>query len=54
MGLFGKAAKAGIAKKVVDEAKKPHNQRKIKDLVGNLTGKKKGSGGTSSGGTQHR
>jgi hypothetical protein len=26
-------AKAGIAKRVVDEARKPENQQKVKDLV---------------------
>jgi hypothetical protein len=33
MGLFSKLAKAGIAKRIVDEARKPENQRKVKDLV---------------------
>lgn len=34
--------KAGIAKKVIDEARKPHNQRKAKELFGQLTNKNKG------------
>ena len=46
MSFLGKAVKAGIAKKVVDEARKPHNQAKIKSFVGNLTSKNKGAGGT--------
>jgi hypothetical protein len=46
MSFLGKAMKAGIAKKVVDEARKPHNQAKIKSFVGNLTNKSKGTGGT--------
>jgi len=40
MGLFSGAIKAGLVKKVVDEARKPHNQAKIKGLVANLTNKK--------------
>ncbi len=31
--------KAGIAKKVFDEARKPHNQAKAKDLFRSVTGK---------------
>ena len=33
MGLLRKAAVIGIAKKVYDEARKPHNQKKIKDAM---------------------
>ncbi|MDP9433361.1 MAG: hypothetical protein M3P91_11805 [Actinomycetota bacterium] len=33
MGLFSAAVKAGIAKKVFDEARKPQNQAKIKQLI---------------------
>ena len=44
MSIFGKAIKAGVAKKVIDEARKPHNQAKIKSFVGNLRGKGKSSG----------
>jgi len=33
MGLFSGLAKAGLAKKALDEARKPQNQQKIKDLV---------------------
>ena len=33
MKLMKTAAFAGIAKKVYDEARKPHNQAKIKDAV---------------------
>lgn len=47
MGLLSKLTKAGVAKKVVDEARKPENQRTIKNAVSNLTDKGKGSqGGT--------
>ena len=34
--------KAGIAKKVYDEARKPHNQRKAKELFAQLRDKKAG------------
>jgi hypothetical protein len=44
MSLLGKAMKAGVAKKVVDEASKPHNQAKIKRFVSNLTNKGKDGG----------
>jgi hypothetical protein len=33
MGFIGTLTKAGIAKKVFDEARKPENQRRLKDLV---------------------
>ncbi len=33
MGLFSGLAKAGLAKKAIDEARKPHNQAKIKQLL---------------------
>ncbi|MDK3256561.1 hypothetical protein [Blastococcus capsensis] len=42
---MSKFAKAGVAKKVMDEAKKPQNQKKIKDAISNFTNKGK-SGGT--------
>lgn len=45
MGLFKKLAKAGIAKKAVTEARKPHNQAKIKDGIARLRGK--GGSGSS-------
>lgn len=33
MGFIGTLTKAGIAKKVFDEARKPENQEKLKALV---------------------
>jgi hypothetical protein len=33
MGMMKKVAALGIAKKVYDEARKPHNQAKIKQTV---------------------
>lgn len=50
MGLFSGAIKAGVAKKVIEEARKPQNQRRIKDLVSGLTSKKNG-GATGGRGT---
>ena len=49
MSIFGKAMKAGVAKKAIDEARKPHNQAKIKSFVGKLTNKSKGGGTTPTG-----
>ncbi len=48
MGLLRMAMKAGIAKKVWDEARKPQNQAKARELFAKLTGKEGGKG-TSSG-----
>lgn len=47
MGLIGGLFKAGVAKKVYDEARKPQNQERIKQAYTKLT--KKG-GPSSSGG----
>jgi hypothetical protein len=33
MGIFSGLAKTGLAKKAIDEARKPENQRKMKDVV---------------------
>ena len=33
MGIFSGLVKVGLAKKVIDEARKPENQRKIKEVV---------------------
>lgn len=47
MGMFSKLAKTGVAKKAVDKAREPQNQRKIKSALSGLTGKGKGkSSGT--------
>lgn len=39
MGILSKFAKAGIAKKVVDQARKPENQAKVKRGVEQLRAK---------------
>ncbi len=44
MGFMSKLAKGGVAKKVMDEARKPQNQRKIKDTISKFTNKDKGGG----------
>ena len=44
MGLMGGLLKGAVAKKVFDEARKPHNQAKIKSAISSITGKGKGTG----------
>lgn len=39
MGLLRTFAVAGIAKKVFDEARKPENQRKVKEAVEKVRGR---------------
>jgi hypothetical protein len=39
MGIMSKLAKAGMAKKAITEARKPHNQAKLKSLVSKARGK---------------
>ncbi len=51
MGLLSGLIKAGVAKKVFDEAQKPQNQAKAKALFGKLTSK--GSSSGPGGGTRH-
>lgn len=40
MGLLSGLAKAGLAKKVIDEARKPENQRRLKDAVAKVRDRK--------------
>ena len=40
MGLFSKIAKAGLAKKVFDELRKPENQARIKSFVSSAMAKR--------------
>ena len=51
MSLLRTAIKAGIAKKLYDEARKPHNQKLIKDFVTSVMNK---SGGSARGGGRLR
>ena len=39
MGLLSGLIKAGVAKKVYDEARKPHNQAKARQLLAQLQSK---------------
>ena len=40
MGLISSLAKVGIAKKLYDEARKPENQRRIKQAVSSFSDKR--------------
>ena len=40
MGLLSGLAKAGLAKKLIDEARKPANQQKAKDLLAQVRAKR--------------
>ena len=40
MGLLSGLAKAGLAKKLIDEARKPQNQQKAKDLLAQVKAKR--------------
>lgn len=44
MGLLSKITKSAVAKKAVDEARKPQNQQKMKDAFAKFSGKGKGTG----------
>jgi hypothetical protein len=44
MSIVSKLAKAGVAKKLIDEAKKPQNQAKAKDLLAKVKDKRRPSG----------
>ena len=46
MGIMKKAGAFAVAKKVYDEARKPHNQAKAKELFRNLQNKNKRGGTT--------
>ena len=49
MGLLGNITKGALAKKVIDEGRKPENQRKIKSAISSFRGKKSGGTGTTGG-----
>ena len=49
MGLLSGMMKAGVGKKLVDEARKPKNQQRIKDFVGSMTDRAKGGQGDAGG-----
>ncbi len=41
MGFLGKMIKAGIAQRVINEARKPQNQQKAKELFAQIKNKSK-------------
>jgi hypothetical protein len=43
MGILGSVTKIGFAKKAFDEARKPKNQRRLKQLWAKVTTKRSGS-----------
>ena len=44
-GMIRKLVVSGVAARLLQEARKPHNQQKIKDLVAQLANKRGGQGG---------
>jgi hypothetical protein len=44
-GMIKKLMTSAIAAKVIQEARKPHNQQKIKDFVAQMQAKRKGGAG---------
>ena len=46
MGLLSGLTKAGIAKKAIDEGRKPENQRKIKSAISSFRNRKNGGTAT--------
>ena len=54
MGLLRTAMRAGIAKKVWNEARKPKNQAKAKELFNKVTGKRGTSASRPKGRTPRR
>ena len=49
MGLFSAVTKGALAKKVIDEGRKPENQAKIKSAISSLRNKGGGTGTTRRG-----
>jgi hypothetical protein len=43
-GMIKKLIASGVAAKVIQEARNPQNQQKIKDFVAQMQAKRKGSG----------
>ncbi len=52
-GMFRKLIASGVAAKLMQEARKPQNQAKIKQMVAQMQQKRKG-GGTPPGGRTYR
>ena len=49
MGLFSNITKGALAKKAIDEGRKPANQARIKGAISSLRGRKAGGTGTTTG-----
>lgn len=49
MGLLSGLVKAGVAKKVYDEARKPHNQAKARELFAKMNSRRGGTGRSGAG-----
>jgi hypothetical protein len=52
MGLLGNITKGALAKKAIEEGRKPENQAKIKGAIASLRAKKGGGTGTTGRGTR--
>ena len=54
-GMFKKILTSAVAAKVIQEARKPQNQQKIKDFVAQMQAKRKGGygGQTKPGGSRY-
>ena len=50
-GMLRKLLASGVAAKVIQEARKPQNQAKIKKAIADFQNKRGGGGGTRPGGT---
>ncbi|WP_164704381.1 hypothetical protein [Blastococcus litoris] len=48
-GMFRKLIASGVAAKVIQEARKPQNQAKIKKMISDFQAKQKGGSGRSRG-----
>lgn len=42
MGMLSKLTKSGVAAKLIAEARKPHNQAKVRRMVENLSSRRGG------------
>ena len=47
MGLFSAVTKGALAKKAIEEGRKPESQAKIKSAISSLRGNKGGTSGTA-------
>ena len=52
MGMFSAITKGALAKKAIEEGRKPENQAKIKSAISSMRNKKSGGSGTTGRGTR--